>query len=169
MRGIIWYCWYQAGGGPLGVGIHAKPKAKAFYKEMLAELNLIMPAVTSLVRRTFEEGDVHGIVLGNNHLLLVNTTDKEVASDFAVPEMKDRNVKVAKMPFAAKVERKDAQGNTVKDHKGESCHGRGSVRHRGFQDQAGLQAVRDVCRPLVIHPSGVRSLDFDVVVVPNAA
>ena len=34
VRGIIWYCWSQAGGGPLGVGIDIEPGK--FVREMKA-------------------------------------------------------------------------------------------------------------------------------------
>lgn len=118
IRGLIWYCWYQAGGGPLGVGIHTKPETKKYYKELLAELTLLTPALTSVNRRPFEEGDIHGIVLGGNHLMMVNVSDKKVEADFEVPELKARRIKNARLPLAPKVERKDAKGNVMKDAKG---------------------------------------------------
>ena len=118
IRGIIWYCWSQAGGGPLGVGIHSKPESKAYYKEMIAELNTLMPHLTSTERRTFEEGDIHGIVLGGRCAMMVNVTDKDVEADFEIPEITKRRVKTAYLPLAPKVERKDAKGNIMKDRKG---------------------------------------------------
>jgi hypothetical protein len=118
IRGIIWYCWSQAGGGPLGVGIHSKPEAKAYYKELIAELNKLMPHLTSTDRRTFEEGDIHGIVLGGRCAMMVNVTDKDVEADFEIPEITKRRVKTAYLPLAPKVERKDAKGNIMKDRKG---------------------------------------------------
>lgn len=118
IRGLIWYCWNQAGGGPLGVGIHSKPERKEYYKELIAELNTLMPYLTSTDRRTFEEGDIHGIVLGGRCAMMVNVTDKEVEADFEIPEIKNRRVKTAFLPLAPKVERKDAKGNIMKDRKG---------------------------------------------------
>ena len=122
IRGLIWYCWNQAGGGPLGVGIHNKPEAQAEYKKLLAELNEMIPALTSTTRRTFEEGAIHAIVVGGKkdwrkrYLIMVNTSDKEVKADFEVPELK--GVKNTTAPFLPDVEKKDAKGNVVKDRKG---------------------------------------------------
>ncbi len=122
MRGIIWYCWKQAGGGPLGIGIHDKPEAKACYKELLSDLRAIMPGLTSQVRRPFEEGAIHGIVLGEptangrRYLVLVNTSDQKVEADFAVPEL--ARVKSVNLPCETKVGKKDKDGNVVKDKDG---------------------------------------------------
>lgn len=118
IRGLIWYCWNQAGGGPLGVGIHSKPELKACYKELIAEFNALMPFLTSPHRRTFEEGDIHGIVLGGRCALMVNVADQEVDCDFALPEIKNRRLKSVYLPLAPKVERKDAKGTVMKDRKG---------------------------------------------------
>ena len=122
VRGIIWYCWSQAGGGPQGVGIHDKPELKACYKSLLSELNAAMPGLTSTVRRPFEEGDIHGIALGapsaggKRFLLMVNTADAAVEADFAVPELE--RVKTVWRPDAEKVEKKDKDGNVVKGKDG---------------------------------------------------
>ena len=107
VRGIIWYCWNQTGGGPAGVGIHDKPKAKAEYRRVLAELRHAMPGLTSVTRRPFEEGPVHGIVLGDpdaegrRYLLLVNTADAPVEADFAVPELARQTTVFEPFPSAA--------------------------------------------------------------------
>lgn len=118
IRGLIWYCWNQAGGGPLGVGIHSKPERKECYKQLISEFNTLMPFLTSTDRRTFEEGDIHGIVLDGRCAMMVNVSDKEVEADFEIPEIKKRRVKTAFLPLAPKVERKDANGNIMKDRKG---------------------------------------------------
>lgn len=121
-RGIIWYCWSQAGGGPQGVGIHDKPELKACYKSLLSELKAAMPGLTSTVRRPFEEGAIHGIALGapsaggKRFLLMVNTSDTSVEADFAVPELE--RVRTVWRPDAEKVEKKDKSGNVVKDKNG---------------------------------------------------
>ena len=123
VRGIIWYCWSQVGGGPRGVGIHDKPEAKARYREVLADLRAVMPGLTSPVRRPFEEGAIHGIVLGapnaggRRYLLLVNTADQKVEADFAVPEL--ARVKSVFLPCDKKVEKKGKDGKAVKDKNGE--------------------------------------------------
>ena len=92
VRGILWYCWSQAGGGPLGVGIHDKPEAYAFYTKLTAELKSLMPGLLARRRRTFIEGSVHGIVLGegggNRYLIAVNASDETVEADFEVAELK---------------------------------------------------------------------------------
>lgn len=122
VRGIIWYCWSQAGGGPQGVGIHDKPELKACYKSLLSELKAAMPGLTSTVRRPFEEGSIHGIALGapsaggKRFLLMVNTSDTSVEADFAVPELE--RVRTVWRPDAEKVEKKDKSGNVVKDKNG---------------------------------------------------
>ena len=122
VRGIMWYCWKQAGGGPLGIGIHDKSEAKACYKELLSDLRAIMPGLTSPVRRPFEEDAIHGIVLGEpkandkRYLVLVNTSDQKVEADFAVSEL--ARIKTVFLPCEKKVEKKDKGGNVVKDKNG---------------------------------------------------
>ncbi|MBO7654831.1 MAG: hypothetical protein J6U40_07895 [Kiritimatiellae bacterium] len=123
VRGVIWYCWHQAGGGPLGVGIHSKPETKACYKTLLAELRAIMPGLTSTERRPFEEGAIHGIVLGapnavgGRYVVLVNTSDRKVAADFAVPELARQNA--VSLPCGKKVAKRDKEGGAALDKKGD--------------------------------------------------
>ena len=81
-----------------------------------------MPGLTSPVRRPFEEGAIHGIALGDpfapgkRYLVFVNTSDQKVEADFVVPELARR--KDVFVPCEKKVEKKDKDGNVVKDKNG---------------------------------------------------
>ena len=93
VRGIIWYCWKQMGGGPLGEGIHSNEVEQAVYKKLIGDVKKVVPALTSPVRRTFEIGSVHGIICGDkpraHALVMVNTSETEtVEVDIRPPEMK---------------------------------------------------------------------------------
>lgn len=92
VRGLMWYCWSQTGGGPVGIGLKSQPKNQANLKKVLAEINTFMPGLVSPGRRPFEEGPVHGLVCPNNKhmnrfLILQNVSDQKVTTDFVVPEM----------------------------------------------------------------------------------
>jgi len=119
VRGIIWYCWSQAGGGPLGIGIGKKPEQQEVYKKLLAEIKEILPALYATNRRCFEEGDVHCMVTdaggGKRYLFALNVSEKEVAAAFAVPELK--NVKNVYLP-QTKVPMKNKDGDELKNKDG---------------------------------------------------
>ena len=119
-RGIIWYPWSQAGGGPVGIGLRNDPKSQAEHRKLCAEVNVMLPGLLSTTRRPFEEGAVHGMAFGaeanKRFLILVNTTNETVNADFAVPEL--AKVKQARLPFEPKVEKRDAQGKAVVDKQG---------------------------------------------------
>ena len=92
IRGILWYCWKQTGGGPIGKGLVENPEDQAQMKELLAEIKTFVPALLSTGRRTFEEGFIHGIALPNNprmkrYVIMQNITDKAVTTDFVIPEL----------------------------------------------------------------------------------
>ena len=92
IRGFMWYCWKQTGGGPIGKGLVENPEDQAQMKELLAEIKTFVPALLSTGRRTFEEGFIHGIALPNNprmkrYVIMQNITDKAVTTDFVIPEL----------------------------------------------------------------------------------
>ena len=93
VRGIIWYCWTQMGGGPSGIGLGNHPEKHAIYKKVLARVKTVLPALYSTVRRPFEAGDVHGIVCGTErgkrYAILVNVNEAgESSFEIELPEMK---------------------------------------------------------------------------------
>ena len=107
VRGLMWYCWWQNGGGPLGVGLSSNqtPGVKEMFKTLNSEMKVISPGLLAVNRRMFEVGDVHGMVCGDgarncNFLILVNITDQPQEIDITVPELaKYKNFKV-KEPFS---------------------------------------------------------------------
>ena len=119
-RGIIWYCWKQAGGGPLGIGLHNSLAHQEEFRKLVAEVKTLSPGLLSTVRRPFEEGVIHGTVCGENSgnrfVILVNVSGEPVDADFAVPEL--AKVKQVRLPFAPKLEKQDAQGKVVLDKQG---------------------------------------------------
>ena len=117
-RGIIWYCWKQMGGGPLGVGIHSNEVEQAVYKKLIGDIKKVVPALTSPVRRTFEIGSVHGIVCGDkpraHALVMVNTSETEtVEVDIRPPEMK--HLKAVRHPLEPPEPFKYAWGTRMED------------------------------------------------------
>ena len=116
------YPWQQAGGGPVGIGLHNDPKSQEEHRKLCAEVNTMLPGLTSTTRRPFEEGAIHGMVCGGEKesgkrfLILVNVTGEGVEADFAVPEL--AKVKVVSIPFAPKVEKKDKDAKNVVDKEG---------------------------------------------------
>ena len=92
IRGFFWYCWKQAGGGPLGIGLNANPEGQKIMKKLLAEIKKLVPGLTSVGRRMFEEGDLHGIVCPNAKakercVVLYNCSEKELKVDTEIPEL----------------------------------------------------------------------------------
>ena len=119
VRGIIWYCWSQAGGGPLGVGIGSKPEQQAVYKELIADLKRILPGLYNLERRSFEVGPFHCLYTGpqgsRRYLIVVNTSEKDEDASFEVPEL--ARVKSVFRPLV-QVPMKDKNGAEVKQKDG---------------------------------------------------
>ena len=92
IRGFIWYCWEQVGGGPVGIGLNKDPKGQALIKELLAEIRTLTPGLTSPGRRTFEEGALCGIVCPNQEekkrlVVLFNSADEKLDVDVTIPEL----------------------------------------------------------------------------------
>lgn len=92
IRGIFWYCWSQTGGGPIGIGLSKNVESQKKFKGLMEEIKLLLPGLLTHKRRTFEEGDIHGIVCsgtGKDQRLVVmmNVSDKTVDSDFEIPEI----------------------------------------------------------------------------------
>ena len=93
-RGIIWYPWCQAGGGPVGIGLKTDPKAWDLYKDLLKEIKGLFPGLLSTKRRVFRamDGKINAMVCGtdqkNRFLIMTNPTDETVAASFDVPELK---------------------------------------------------------------------------------
>lgn len=123
VRAMMWYCWYQIGGGPIGVGLknNETPGVKEMFRELNSEAKVMMPGLLAVNRRTFEYGDVHGMMCGDgarnqNFLILVNISDKPASCDFTLPEIeKFRNFKV-KMPFSPENTPKlDKEGKVLMD------------------------------------------------------
>ena len=119
-RGIVWYCWKQAGGGPVGIGLHNSPAHQEEFRKLVAEIKTMSPGLVSTLRRSFEEGAVHGMVCGDKagsrFAVFVNVSGDPVEADIAVPEL--AKVKQARLPFEPKVEKRDAQGKAVLDKQG---------------------------------------------------
>lgn len=123
VRGLVWYCWNQQGGGPQGVGIHDKPEYQEMHRQIIKEVNTMLPGLTSTVRRPFEAGPVHGMACGTGNkwsgkhfALFVNVTDKEVDADIALPELK--GIGTVREPFSPYVERIGKDGKPDRDRNG---------------------------------------------------
>jgi len=119
-RGLIWYCWNQVGGGPKGEGIHDKPEKQAVYQKLLAQIKSMMNALVHASRRPFEQGPVHGILLGASPwgahgLILVNTSNETVNFKMTFKELTDTKGKTVKVVTADKVDsgEKDKAGNPI--------------------------------------------------------
>ena len=92
IRGIIWYCWDQTGGGPVGIGLSKNPEYQAKFKDLLAEIKSFMPGLLSTHRRTFKSDSIHGIVFpsGRNDerfAVMINISEKSALSNFKIPEI----------------------------------------------------------------------------------
>ncbi len=92
-RGLIWYCWRQAGGGPLGIGLNTRKDCQEEYRKLLAEIKTLMPGLLSARRRTFEDGNLHGMVCGDAHArnkrfaILLNVASGKGDYELVVPEL----------------------------------------------------------------------------------
>ena len=80
------------GGGADGIGLNTNKEWQAIIKDLIAELKKITPSLCTPGRRTFEEGDLHGIVCPNapqkqRLIVLFNLSEKELETDLFVPEM----------------------------------------------------------------------------------
>lgn len=101
IRGIVWYCWKQTGGGPVGIGLVREKDDQNAFKKFLPELKQLLPGLLSKDRRLFEEGDIHGIVCTNRDprqrlIVMMNVSDKTVDADFVISEIeKARKIKDA--------------------------------------------------------------------------
>ena len=74
-------------------------------KKLLAEIKKLVPGLTSVGRRMFEEGDLHGIVCPNAKakercVVLYNCSEKELKVDTEIPELV--KVKTVKDAFTGK-------------------------------------------------------------------
>jgi|LSQX01.3.fsa_nt_gb hypothetical protein len=125
-RGIIWYCWSQVGGGPSGVGIWDKPEKQAIYKELLPLIKTVQPGITSVQRRCFEAGDLHGIVGGDHpgqrYLIVLNVNENAKAAPdaeggLAIPELK--GIRTVFLP-QQRIPKKDKDGKEMKDRDGKT-------------------------------------------------
>lgn len=93
-RGVVWYPWSQAGGGPLGVGLKNHPEAQNVVSQLCSEVSAMLPALTRVDRRPFasEDGAIRALLMkeGNSiNLLLVNSTEKPVTAKLSLPDMPD--------------------------------------------------------------------------------
>lgn len=92
-RGIIWYPWKQAGGGPIGIGLNSDEKCKEVYKTLLPEIKGLFPGLLSTKRRTFRAMDdricamVCGTDNGKRFLIMTNPTGETIEVDFQVEEL----------------------------------------------------------------------------------
>lgn len=92
VRGILWYCWSQIGGGPIGRGMHDSPPHQEVVKRVCAEIKIMEPGLLSTYRRPFKAADavdgyVCGTEKGKRFLLMVNRTDKPVDVEIVVDEL----------------------------------------------------------------------------------
>ena len=94
-RGLIWYCWSQAGGGPLGIGLKNDEKCQAVLKDLVAEIKGLFPGLLSPQRRVFRamDGKINAMACGTaekkRFLVMTNPTDETVHASFVVPELKN--------------------------------------------------------------------------------
>ncbi len=93
-RGLIWYPWSQAGGGPLGIGLKNDEKCQAILKDLLAEIKGLFPGLLSPKRRVFRamDGKINAMVCGTaekkRFLIMTNPTEETIEAAFDVEEMK---------------------------------------------------------------------------------
>ena len=123
VRAIFWYCWKQTSGGTVGVGLHAHPEHQTEISNLIHEVNVMLPGLTSAKRRSFEAGAIHGLVTGmprwwaEHFIILVNTTGETVEADFTVPEAHFR--KALQRVFVGTVPVLDKEGNHRKNQRGQ--------------------------------------------------
>lgn len=122
-RGLSWYCWSQVSGGPVGVGLKQHPECQEALSNLVYEINVMMPGLTSTHRSTFVQGDIHGMITGfkprawaEHFLILQNVSGEEREFDRVISEMKPFT-RLADA-FAPKVALKDKDGNIRIDSRG---------------------------------------------------
>ena len=101
-RGILWYPWSQAGGGPIGVGCMNNPEQQVAISDICAEITALMPALTSTKRWPIasEDGKLRGLfcdLVGQKVVLMVNGTPDKLESEMKFPSVAgvdDANVKI---------------------------------------------------------------------------
>ena len=91
VRGLLWYAWDERN----GTGMVNFPSLQETMKEILGQLNELMPALLATVRRPFVEGRVNGIVYrhGNDVTVLVVNMGGDMVPVPEVPEFRGRKVK----------------------------------------------------------------------------
>ncbi|MCM8540562.1 MAG: hypothetical protein NE328_09825 [Lentisphaeraceae bacterium] len=96
VRGIMWYCWYQIGGGPIGRGLHNSEKHQKVVQQVCKEIKIMEAGLTSSMRRPFKvnnriNGYVCGDQSGKRFLIMMNHTDKAVDVSYIVDELSQIN------------------------------------------------------------------------------
>lgn len=92
-RGLIWYPWKQAGGGPVGIGLGTDPACQKVLKDLIAEIKGLLPGLLSPNRRCLRpmEGKINAMVCGTDpgkrFLIMTNPTDERVEAAFDVDEL----------------------------------------------------------------------------------
>jgi hypothetical protein len=90
-RGIIWYPWAQAGGGPLGVGCKNSPAQQEAISNICAEVNALLPALTAPVRQSFasEDGRLRCLYMQGRPrcVLMVNGTPEKLETEARLPAL----------------------------------------------------------------------------------
>lgn len=92
-RGLIWYPWKQAGGGPVGIGLGTDPACQQVLKDLIAEIKGLFPGLLSPKRRCLRpmEGKINAMVCGTDpgkrFLIMVNPTGERVEAVFDVEEL----------------------------------------------------------------------------------
>jgi hypothetical protein len=88
-RGIIWYPWSQAGGGPVGVGCKNSPAQQTAISNNCAEIRLLLPALTAPVRRPFasDDGKLRCLYMQGPQpcVLMVNGTPEKLEAEARLP------------------------------------------------------------------------------------
>ncbi len=89
-RGVLWYPWSQAGGGPLGVGLKNHPEMQNVVSQLCQEVRMLMPALTAVDRRSFtsKDGAIRAMYMNDGGvytLLFVNSTANTVKAKMSVP------------------------------------------------------------------------------------
>ncbi|MGN0827360.1 MAG: hypothetical protein ACI4QD_05435 [Kiritimatiellia bacterium] len=89
VRGIFWYPWKQAGGGPLGEGLVQAPQDWPAYQSLIAEIKTLEPDLTAFFRQRLQYGDIYALHCrrsdGRNALIYANASDKPAATDLRLP------------------------------------------------------------------------------------
>lgn len=92
VRGILWYPWKQAGGGPLGVGLIQAPQDWPAYEALIKEIKELTPELTAFYRQRYQWGDIYGLHCqlpnGRHALIYANATDQAVQAQCRLPGRK---------------------------------------------------------------------------------